>query len=315
MALTLNRQLREEFFNFNHAYKTNHFTNQNECGTIGFMKTIHEIEETFKTESQCLDYLSLLRWPNGYRCPQCQYDEAWEVSDRKYKCKRCRHQTTVTAGTLFQDTHTPLPIWMKAAWLFANDEKGLSELELQKILEIGSNRTIHRMLSCFKYVKQNRKIDKVLLDGTIQIKFAPLTNRAITYKLAVAVEVKQRKIGFIQADLVDDERYTISDFISDNIVQNSVIKMDNAYLCNEWVRSHYCLNPGRMNQSTAYALRLFNSLDSNLMRVANLAEVKEVLRRRCQDNNRAKCPITFEDLVQGMVLLSPKERAVDRHHN
>ena len=214
----------------------------------------------------------------------------------------------MTAGTLFQDTHTPLPIWMKAAWLFTNDEKGISELELQKILEIGSNRTVHRMLSCFKYVKRNRKIDRVLLKGTIQIKFASLTNRAIPYKLAVAAEVKQRKMGLFQADIVDNEQYTISDFIMDNIVHGCTLKMDNDYLCDEWVRSHYILNPGRMKQSTTYAIRLFNLFDSNLMGVTNLADVKQVLKNRCEDNNKAKLPITFEELLRGMVSLSPKEK-------
>lgn len=100
-----------------------------------------EFKNAFSSEEQCLSYLYDLRWPGGYQCPRCQGNRAWQIRRYKYKCQNCGYQTSVTAGTLFQDTHKPLPLWFRAIWYVASREENANALELQKIMGLGSYRT------------------------------------------------------------------------------------------------------------------------------------------------------------------------------
>lgn len=110
------------------------------------MKDLYDFEERFGTEKQCLDYLYSLRWPDGYRCPRCYHNEAWQIKEWKYKCRKCGYQATVTAGTFFQDSHLPIALWFKAIWYVCSQTGGANALDLQKQLNIGSYRTAWTML-------------------------------------------------------------------------------------------------------------------------------------------------------------------------
>ena len=61
-------------------------------------------------------------------------------------CAGCGVRTSVTAGTIFDRTRTPLTVWFTACWLFATQKDGISALALQKALEIGSYQTAWAML-------------------------------------------------------------------------------------------------------------------------------------------------------------------------
>ena len=76
--------------------------------------TLEEFENKFNTEEACRDYLFLLRWPNGFICPKCGNKKAWEVRTLLLECSKCHYQTSVIAGTIFQDTHKPLTMWFRA---------------------------------------------------------------------------------------------------------------------------------------------------------------------------------------------------------
>ncbi|MFM6129662.1 MAG: transposase, partial [Sphaerospermopsis kisseleviana] len=74
--------------------------------------------QAFGTEDKCLAALENARWPNGFRCPQCGVAESFGVIHdgrrKRYQCKSCRHQTTATAGTIFDSTKLPLATWFQA---------------------------------------------------------------------------------------------------------------------------------------------------------------------------------------------------------
>ena len=63
------------------------------------------------SDYECREYLASIRWKNGFTCPRCGCAEAWETKEVKYKCKKCGYKMSVTAGTIFQDSHTPLEKW------------------------------------------------------------------------------------------------------------------------------------------------------------------------------------------------------------
>ena len=66
----------------------------------------------YGTEEQCREALYEWRWPKGYECPRCGHHSACKLKHRQlYQCNRCHHQSSVIAGTIFQDTKLPLSIW------------------------------------------------------------------------------------------------------------------------------------------------------------------------------------------------------------
>ena len=71
---------------------------------------------TARSDAACpvVEDLEQLRWPEGFRCPRCGAPKAWPVRRRWWQCAACAHQTSVTAGTIFQDTRTPLVTWFRA---------------------------------------------------------------------------------------------------------------------------------------------------------------------------------------------------------
>ena len=89
-----------------------------------YPKTLLEFEERFSTEDACREYLFQLRWPNGFRCPQCGYEKAWPIVKALFQCSECGHQTSVIAGTIFQDTHKPLVLWFRAIWWVTGQKNG-----------------------------------------------------------------------------------------------------------------------------------------------------------------------------------------------
>lgn len=94
-----------------------------------------EFQQRFPNEDACLDYLEKLRWPEGFRCPNCGHDDGYRLSERRLiQCSVCRHQTSATAGTIFHKTRTPLLKWFWMVYMVAQDKGGCSMLKLSRDL-------------------------------------------------------------------------------------------------------------------------------------------------------------------------------------
>ena len=106
-----------------------------------YPKTILELERRFATEEQCREYLCQLRWPDGFVCPRCEGREAWTASRGRFICRTCRRQTSVTAGTVLQDTCKPLTLWFRAIWLLTSQKHGMSAAGMQQVLGLKSYQT------------------------------------------------------------------------------------------------------------------------------------------------------------------------------
>jgi transposase-like protein len=105
-----------------------------------------EFRDCFADDTACRDYLARLRWPEGFRCPVCQGQHHWVTARGLRHCRGCGLQTSVTAGTLFADTHLPLRLWFEALWHVTSQKSGASALGLQRILGLGSYRTAWNLL-------------------------------------------------------------------------------------------------------------------------------------------------------------------------
>jgi transposase-like protein len=122
----------------------------------------------FADEESCLSYLEQLRWPEGFVCPRCAARHSPYRSSRgRLMCPACRHQCTVTAGTLFDKTRTPLRTWLAAAWYVTNQKYGVSALGLQRALGLGSYQTAWAMLHRFR--RAMVRAGRERLRGTVEV--------------------------------------------------------------------------------------------------------------------------------------------------
>ena len=98
-----------------------------------------QFQQRFHSEEACHQHLYQMKWPDGFRCPKCGYNRCYEINTRKlplYECAHCKHQTTVTVGTIFEKTRTDLRIWFWAIFLIAHDKRGVSATFLAKELGV-----------------------------------------------------------------------------------------------------------------------------------------------------------------------------------
>lgn len=88
----------------------------------------------FSNEAQCQEHLASLRWQAGYICPKCGCRHGYRLSNGRYQCVKCRHQVSVTAGTVLHKTHMPLTQWFLAFYFVSQDKRGISAVQLAAML-------------------------------------------------------------------------------------------------------------------------------------------------------------------------------------
>jgi transposase-like protein len=173
-----------------------------------YPRTWSQFLDWFGSDEACLRYLERLRWPDGFVCPSCgAADEPNRASRGRLICRACRHQSTVTAGTVFDKTRTPLKVWLAAVWYVTNQKQGVSALGLQRVLGLGSYQTawamLHRLRRAMVRPGRDRLKGRVEVDETylqLSDRARPQSKRrgqsnATKTLVAVAVEVLEPK-GF-----------------------------------------------------------------------------------------------------------------------
>src|SRR5438128_6032810 len=101
-----------------------------------------DLVEQFGSNDRCRQYLEHLRWPDGVECPRCGSKSISRITTRKqFDCNSCRKRFSVLAGTIFQDSKLPLWKWFAAVYLMCESKKGISALQLKRMLKIGSYET------------------------------------------------------------------------------------------------------------------------------------------------------------------------------
>jgi transposase-like protein len=125
----------------------------------------------FSDEAACFAFLEQLRWPEGFACPRCKAkSEPYRASRGRLVCAKCRHQCTVTAGTVFEKTRIPLRTWLAAVWYVTNQKTGVSALGLQRVLGLGSYQSawtmLHRLRRAMVRPDRERLRGKVQVDET-----------------------------------------------------------------------------------------------------------------------------------------------------
>lgn len=107
---------------------------------IDFPRSLLEFQRRFADDAACAAYLAAQRWPEGFACPACGHAKAWQLRTKPwtYECTSCHRQTSVTAGTVMHGSKLALTVWFWAAYLMATHSNGISALQLQRQLGLGS---------------------------------------------------------------------------------------------------------------------------------------------------------------------------------
>jgi transposase-like protein len=107
-------------------------------GAILMDMNLLTLARAFDSDNKCREYLEELAWPNGVKCPRCGSDKISRIEKRhQFDCDSCRYQFSVTAGTIFHDSHLPLWKWFAAVYLMCESKKGMSAMQMKRILSVG----------------------------------------------------------------------------------------------------------------------------------------------------------------------------------
>jgi transposase-like protein len=199
-----------------------------------YPRTIAELEARFHSEQACREYLFQLRWPTGFRCPSCGAAKAWSVRSGLWQCAGCSRQASVTAGTIFQDTHTPLTVWFRAMWWMTTQKNGVSALGLQRVLGLRSYQTAWAWLHKLRRAMVRPGRDR--LTGTVEVDETYLGGREEGRRgrqmgkkalIAVAAQEDGRGIGRIRMRrIADASAASLLSFVQDSIAPGSVVHTD-----------------------------------------------------------------------------------------
>jgi predicted RNA-binding Zn-ribbon protein involved in translation (DUF1610 family) len=206
-------------------------------------RSLSEFEQRFGDETACAEYLAAARWPDGFVCPGCGGTKAWRFETEPtepwtYECARCGRQTSVTAGTIMHKSRLPLTTWFWAAYVMATQPSGISALQLQHELGLGSYKTA--WLLCAKLRRSMVVADQTPLSGIVEIDKTEITcrskngsmtgdGRSHQGKMLVlgAVEVQDLRLGRIRLRTVPDYSATsLHAFLAANLAPGATARTD-----------------------------------------------------------------------------------------
>lgn len=199
-----------------------------------YPETMVAFEKYFNTEQACRDYISKLRWPEGFRCPRCGGSKHWITQKGLYRCGGCDAKVSVTAGTIFQDTRLPLRMWFRAIWHIVTQKHGISGLGLQRVLGFRRYATtwilLHKLRTamvrpCRERLSGIVEVDEIYVGGERSGK----RGRGAEHKslVIIAVEDKVNHLGRIRLSHVKDaSAESLIPAIRDSVEPGSTVRTD-----------------------------------------------------------------------------------------
>jgi transposase-like protein len=168
--------------------------------------TLIQIIDRFPDDEAARQHLESVLWPDGVVCPHCQCRDQAKFSEiaanpaKKVRaglrwCSECKSQFTVTIGTIFEDSHIPLRKWLIAWYLLCSSKKGISSLQLKRILEIGSYQTAlfmsHRIRHALRETGHGEKLSGTIEADETFLKSAKGDGRKTGVKVTVMAMVQR----------------------------------------------------------------------------------------------------------------------------
>ena len=180
--------------------------------------SLYEYQQRFATEEQCRSYLEQKRWPDGFRCPKCGGSKHYRLSNGLIQCVCCRHQASVTAGTVMHRSHIPLTKWFLAIYFVSQDKRGISAVRLSQTIGVTYKAAWYLLKRLRKAM--GKRDDTHMLNGTIEFDDAFFGGPTVGKKRGRGTE--KAKV-FVALSLTDDGRPLFLKMKpTDNIKQASV---------------------------------------------------------------------------------------------
>ncbi|HYB91980.1 MAG TPA: IS1595 family transposase [Candidatus Binataceae bacterium] len=143
--------------------------------------TMTEFDRLFSDEHACKTYLLATRWPKGARCPRCGNEKVYKAKRPwSWECHKCGphpYRFSLYVGTIFENTNYPLRTWFKVLYLMLTSKKGMSALQIHRIIGTGSYRTAwlicHRLRAGladpeFRQLMGILEVDETYISGKAQ---------------------------------------------------------------------------------------------------------------------------------------------------
>src|SRR5579864_1060269 len=180
-----------------------------------------DVLEKFGDDQRCRAYLEALRWPDRVTCPNCKSEKISRiVARRQFDCDSCRYQFSVTAGTIFHDSHLPLVKWFATVYLMCESRKGVSANQIRRMMGISYKTAwylCHRIRAAMKAINQQPLDGQVEIDETyVGGKHRGGSSRRLDNK-EIVIGIRQRggELRFFHAE--DVKCGTLAKYIRENI--------------------------------------------------------------------------------------------------
>ncbi|PIY16419.1 MAG: DDE transposase [Elusimicrobia bacterium CG_4_10_14_3_um_filter_49_12_50_7] len=208
---------------------------------------MEDFRKMFPTAESCYEYLIKCRWPEGFICPECKGRSFWFKKQRSlWFCRSCRKEFSSTTGTLMYKSHIPIQEWFWAAYMVATITPGISALQLQRQLGIGSYRSAWYLLNRLRkgMVNENRELLGDMIEADETIIGGPAKGKV--GRGAVQAAFKSLVLGAVEMRVYQDKKgktheragrlrlyaikhadaKTIKKFLESNVVKGSFVRTD-----------------------------------------------------------------------------------------
>jgi transposase-like protein len=132
--------------------------------------TVPQWEAAFPHDDACRAYLRDRRWPDGVKCPRCQNSVYTLGKHFHWQCQECSpkgYRFSVIAGTIFENTKQPLRVWFRVIHLMLTSKKGISALQIHRLMGFGSYSTAHYMCMRIRAGLANEEFRKLI--GVVEV--------------------------------------------------------------------------------------------------------------------------------------------------
>lgn len=188
--------------------------------------------DKFGDDQRCRTYLEGLRWHERVLCPRCGSEKISSILKRdQYDCDSCRYQFSVTAGTIFHDTHLPLVKWFLATYMLCQSRKGMSANQLKRMLGI-SYKTAWYLCHRIRAAMSAAEEEQPKLHGTVEVdetyvggkpKRGSKRGRGTPKEIVIGIRQRGGDLRFFHAD--DVKSGTLAKYIKENISEDVDVVM------------------------------------------------------------------------------------------
>jgi transposase-like protein len=180
--------------------------------------------EQFGDESKCREHLEALRWRDGIKCPRCDHSEVSKIANREqYYCLRCHYNFSVTAGTIFNDSHLPLMKWFLCTYLLCESRKGMSANQLKRILGVSYKTAwylCHRIRAAMKEANPAPlggilEVDETYVGGRHKGEFGRVPGGK---EIVIGIRQRGGELRFFHAE--DVKSGTLAKYLKENVSED-----------------------------------------------------------------------------------------------